>query len=125
MANSIEGREPMLDHDLLEFSLKYGRKHNYYNKSLKFPLKDILSDFIPKKLFDRPKKGFGIPLDSIMRNDMKNKVIDTINSSTFLDSYIEKKKIIKEMNLFYSNSSYNTTKMYYLFNLYNWALINE
>jgi asparagine synthase (glutamine-hydrolysing) len=70
MAVSIEGREPFLDHRLVEFAM--GLPHAYRRGALgpKHLLKRVLYDYVPRELIDRPKQGFAIPLLSWLRGDL-------------------------------------------------------
>jgi asparagine synthase (glutamine-hydrolysing) len=58
----IEGREPFLDHRLVEFALNLPIQYKLNKGKNKYILRQILSDYVPEKLFERPKKGFSIPL---------------------------------------------------------------
>lgn len=85
MSVSLEGREPLLDHKIIEFaaSMPISLKKN------KTILKDILKRYVPKELFLRKKQGFGIPINSWLRNDLKY----------LLDQYLNE-DVIKEYGVF-------------------------
>lgn len=78
MSVSLEGREPLLDHRIIEFAAQLPLKYKY-GKSQKYILKDIVHDYVPKDLMDRPKSGFSIPLENWMKNDMKEFVNDNLS----------------------------------------------
>jgi len=44
-------------------------------------LKDILSDYLPRELYDRPKKGFAIPLAKWCRNELKDNITSSLTKS--------------------------------------------
>jgi len=71
MAASLECRAPFLDSDLVEYvaSMPFDRKIR--DGEAKAILKDVLATYLPRKLFERPKKGFGLPLDLWLRGDLK------------------------------------------------------
>ena len=75
MSSSIEGREPLLDHRISEFMARINSNLNYKNNKGKYLLREVLYKYLPKKLVDRPKSGFNIPLASWLRNDLKH-IID-------------------------------------------------
>lgn len=62
MFNSIEGREPFLDHKLVELAYQLPIHLKYNKNDTKIILKDILAQYVPRQLFERPKKGFSIPI---------------------------------------------------------------
>ncbi|MFZ5986174.1 MAG: asparagine synthase (glutamine-hydrolyzing) [Bacillota bacterium] len=70
MAVSLESRVPFLDYRLVEFSQKVPSDIKFKNSILKYPLKTLLGKYVPPKLFERPKKGFGIPIGQWLRNDL-------------------------------------------------------
>lgn len=85
MSASLEGREPLLDHKIIEFaaSLPVSYKKN------KEILKNILGHYIPEELFLRKKQGFGIPINDWLREDLKY----------LLDKYLGE-SLIKKYNIF-------------------------
>ncbi|MFL5729908.1 MAG: asparagine synthase (glutamine-hydrolyzing) [Cytophagaceae bacterium] len=70
MYHSIEGREPFLDHRLIEYSLGLPFEYKFREGKNKYILKKILSRHIPEELFERPKKGFSIPIFQWFSNDL-------------------------------------------------------
>jgi len=79
MANSLEVRVPLLDHELVEMVWRYRAMDRSSNTNRKAVLKDILSEYLPKPLIDRKKMGFGIPLNDLLRGKLRNWVEDHIN----------------------------------------------
>jgi asparagine synthase (glutamine-hydrolysing) len=63
MYYSIEARCPLLDCHVIEDSFKIPLDVKYRNNTLKYVLKNILYRYIPRELVDRPKHGFGIPIN--------------------------------------------------------------
>ncbi|MDZ4753820.1 MAG: asparagine synthase (glutamine-hydrolyzing) [Phycisphaerae bacterium] len=63
MAASLEAREPLLDHRLVEFALSLPTSMKIRNGTTKWLLREVLHRRVPRELFDRPKQGFSIPLD--------------------------------------------------------------
>lgn len=81
MAVSIEGREPLLDHRLVRFALSLPPHLRHGALGPKHVLKSILYRYVPRELVDRPKRGFGIPLERWMKADLKELVHDHLNDS--------------------------------------------
>ncbi len=71
MACSLEARVPFLDHRLVEFAAQIPSQILYRDGRGKWPLRQILSKFIPQELIDRPKRGFSIPLDDWLRSSLR------------------------------------------------------
>ena len=72
MTHSLEGREPMLDHRILEFAAQLPDHFKYFKGIKKRILRDITHEYVPKKLLDRPKMGFAIPIASWLEKISKN-----------------------------------------------------
>jgi len=81
MSVSLEGREPLLDHKLVEFIAKLPSKYKIHNGDKKYLLKSIVHDYIPKELMDRPKMGFSIPLQEWFGDKLKGYVLEYLDSS--------------------------------------------
>lgn len=79
MKYSLEGRCPILDKDVMEYSYRLPHSFKYGNHIKKRILKDITYDYIPKNLLDRPKVGFGVPLDKWLRGPLKEQLLDMGN----------------------------------------------
>ena len=62
MSVSLEGREPFIDHRIIEFVARLPMKFKYGNTQKQI-LKDIVYKYVPSELMDRPKSGFSIPIN--------------------------------------------------------------
>ncbi len=90
MFNSLEIRSPFLDKRVVEYSLKNCRLfHKIKNKKGKYILRKILKEYLPEKLYNRPKMGFGIPIDALLNKQLKEKLY-----------YYSSSEFIKSQNLF-------------------------
>ena len=76
MKYSLEARCPILDKDVMELSYRIPHKFKYAHGDKKHILKDIARDYIPKDLLDRPKVGFGVPLDKWLRGPLREQLLD-------------------------------------------------
>lgn len=79
MKYSIESRCPILDVNVMEYSYRLPHSYKYANGVKKRILKDIVYDYIPRELLDRPKVGFSVPLDHWMRGPLKEQLVDMCN----------------------------------------------
>jgi len=71
MAYSLEGRDPLLDHKLIEFSAQLPFHYKIDANSNKKIIKEIVYKYIPKEMMDRPKIGFDLPIFDWLKTDLK------------------------------------------------------
>lgn len=81
MKYSLESRCPILDVNVMEYSYRLPHSYKYAKGVKKRILKDIAYDYIPRELLDRPKVGFGVPLDKWMRGPLKEQLTDICDTA--------------------------------------------
>lgn len=81
MSVSLEGREPLLDHRIIEWAAQLPDSYKYRNGNKKFILKEIVHQYIPKEMMDRPKMGFAIPIANWMQSELKGHIEEYINET--------------------------------------------
>ena len=84
MTNSLEGREPMLDHRILEFAAQLPDEYKYQNGIKKRILREIAHEYVPQELLDRPKMGFAIPIAKWLKNELRDHVEEYLNEDLSL-----------------------------------------
>jgi asparagine synthase (glutamine-hydrolysing) len=67
MASSVEGREPFLDHELVELVMALPPEMKYRDGHGKHVLREAMRGALPSEILDRPKQGFGSPMEEWMR----------------------------------------------------------
>lgn len=72
MSASLELRAPFLDHNLVEYAWQLPFKFKYRDGQTKWILRQILYKHVPKELIERPKQGFGVPLNDWLRGPLKD-----------------------------------------------------
>lgn len=80
MKYSLEARCPLLDVRLMEYALRIPTGIKYKKATLKYLLKDIAYDYIPRELLDRPKKGFEVPMEKWLKGSLKEKLLEYASS---------------------------------------------
>lgn len=76
MKYSLEARCPLLDVSVMEYSYRLPHAYKYADGVKKRILKDIAYEYIPRELLERPKVGFGVPLDKWMRGPLREQLTD-------------------------------------------------
>ncbi|MBU4258708.1 MAG: asparagine synthase (glutamine-hydrolyzing) [Proteobacteria bacterium] len=79
MATGLEIRVPLLDHRVVEFTAKLPNDLKFRNGEGKYLLKKLLSRYVPTELFQRPKMGFGVPIDHWLRGELKDLLLDYLS----------------------------------------------
>ncbi|MDE7247870.1 MAG: asparagine synthase (glutamine-hydrolyzing) [Lachnospiraceae bacterium] len=96
MKYSLEARCPILDPEVMDFSYRIPHRYKYAAGDKKHILKEIAYDYIPRALLERPKKGFGVPLDKWLRGSLKERLLcytdyDFVKRQNIFDaSYVSK-----------------------------------
>ncbi len=78
MAHGLEGRSPFLDHEFMEFAASLPVDLKLRGTTKKYILKKALKNLLPPEIVDRPKMGFGVPLEEWFRNDLKEMASDIL-----------------------------------------------
>jgi asparagine synthase (glutamine-hydrolysing) len=110
MSASLEVRSPFLDYRVIEFARTLPIEYRYQKGNKKRILKDLLYKYAPRELFDRPKKGFGVPLDNWFRKELKEYLNDTLTKENLnliegINSDVVKQKLKEHQSGKYNHSA--------------------
>ncbi|MCM5680334.1 asparagine synthase (glutamine-hydrolyzing) [Schlegelella sp. S2-27] len=83
MANSLEARAPLLDHELLEFAARLPLDFKLRNGVGKYLLKQVANDLLPAAVLNKRKQGFAIPVAQWFREDLRELMLDTLADRRF------------------------------------------
>lgn len=121
MSVSLEGREPFLDHRIIEWAAQLPLDFKYNKGNKKFILKEIVHKYIPATMMDRPKMGFGIPIANWLQNDLKP-FVDLYFDEQFIDrqNIFNNDEIQKIKKSFYEGKIERAEKIWYILMFQMW-----
>jgi asparagine synthase (glutamine-hydrolysing) len=85
MAHSVEGRDPFLDHQLVEFALALPPRMKYRRGIKKYVLKQAVAGMLPERIINRPKQGFGTPMPQWLRGEFGARAQAAVRGSTLAE----------------------------------------
>lgn len=121
MAYGLEARVPLLDHRIIEFSqsLPIDRKLN--GRQTKLLLKRVLEKYLPKRLFDRPKRGFSVPIKEWFRKELKELLLEELSPERIKDfGYLDYKGVKKLIDLHFTGKRDTHPMLWALLSLLRW-----
>jgi asparagine synthase (glutamine-hydrolysing) len=81
MAFSLEAREPLLDHELVEWAMRLPWKFKYRGRTGKYLLRKLSYRLLPRHLIDRPKHGFEVPVAHWIRGPLRAWATDLLEDA--------------------------------------------
>lgn len=121
MSVSLEGREPFLDHRIIEYVATLPDAYKYQDGVKKRLLRDIVHDYLPPELMDRPKMGFAIPIAQWLQTDLKDMVHDYVNQQKIeSQGLFEWNEISAILTAFYNGKKEYDMKLWYILMFQMW-----
>ena len=94
MSASLEARAPLLDHRVVEFAASLPLNLKISGGKGKHILREVLDRYVPKQLIDRPKRGFSIPIDDWLRDDLRDWAEDLLSDRRLkADGYLDSQRV--------------------------------
>jgi asparagine synthase (glutamine-hydrolysing) len=116
MSVALEGREPFLDHRIVEWTSQLPVEFKYKNGVSKYLLRRALYKYIPKELVERPKQGFGVPIYEWFKKELRELYMEYLNVERIkkkgLFNHLEVKRLLED---FLSDRVVNHNKLWLLF----------
>jgi asparagine synthase (glutamine-hydrolysing) len=121
MSVSLEGREPFLDQDIIEWAAQLPSEYKYYKGEKKYLLKQIVHKYIPKEIMERPKMGFGIPIERWLSHELKGLVQEYLGEESLGQHGLFNIKSVQGIvSDFYNGRKEKHLKIWYLLMFQMW-----
>ena len=121
MAHSLECRQPMLDYRLVEFAAGLPVEFKYRRGRGKRLLQSAFGDLLPDEIWNRPKMGFGVPLDHWFRNELRELTHDLLLSgSASCHQYVSRQGLEQMLNEHAANRRDHSQRLWAVLMLETW-----
>lgn len=98
MSVSLESRIPLLDHHIMELAWSLPFSMKVKEGKSKWILREVLGRYVPKGLTERPKMGFGVPIDRWLRGPLRDWATDLLSENSLLQGGLNPIPILKRWN---------------------------
>lgn len=122
MKNSLEGREPLLDHRIYEYMASIPSSLKMKDGSLKNILKQITHKYIPKDIMERPKMGFGIPVNDWLKTDLIFLVKEYLTEDKIANyGILNARSVMKSVNYMLADEKNNSAQLWLFLTFQMWC----
>lgn len=121
MKHSLEVRVPLLDHRLVEFAINLSPELKLKGDTGKYLLKQVLYDYVPAPLFDRPKWGFAVPLRIWLTRELKYLIDKYLADDVIEECGLVDVRVVQQLKKdFFSGRDYLYNRLWLLILLHKW-----
>lgn len=121
MSVSLEGREPMIDHRIVQFVAQLPVSFKCRLGEQKYILKKLVHKYIPESIMNRPKMGFGVPLEQWCNNELRSYFYNTLDAKKLKDQGIIDYSLVSEMlNAYDKGKLTNFQRLWSIFTFQSW-----
>jgi asparagine synthase (glutamine-hydrolysing) len=117
MYHSLEGREPMLDHRLVEFAARLPARFKIHRGTTKVALKALLGRYLPRELYHFPKRGFAPPILKWVRGDFRGPISEILADPA---EEFERKSVLNLVDRYLAGERVNFALLWHLFAYHQW-----
>jgi asparagine synthase (glutamine-hydrolysing) len=122
MSVSLEGREPFLDHRVIEWAARLPDDFKYRNGIKKYILREIVYDYLPKEMMNRPKMGFAVPVEKWLMHDLRDVVETYLNQKAVREEGVLNPAATENLKKqFYGGRSEYGVKLWHLLMFRMWS----
>lgn len=123
---SLEVRVPLLDYRIIEFAFNLSSDLKIKGKEMKYLLKQVLYDYLPKEIFERPKWGFSIPLKKWLKTDLSY-LVEKYASKNVIDKYnlLHYSEVEKIKRSYSEGKEYLFNRLWVIIVLHRWLEENN
>ncbi|HZY82680.1 MAG TPA: asparagine synthase (glutamine-hydrolyzing) [Cyclobacteriaceae bacterium] len=121
MSVSLEGREPLLDHRIVEFVAQLPSEYKMAGDRNKVILKNIVHKYVPQEIMDRPKMGFIVPIMNWFRKEMRDLLMENLSEAALKrDGIFNTRDVISLRDRYLSGHAENVQKLWHLLVFQMW-----
>jgi asparagine synthase (glutamine-hydrolysing) len=121
MKYSLETRVPLLDYRIVEFALNLAPELKLRGGTMKYLLKELLYDYVPRELFDRPKWGFAVPLAVWMTKELRPLVEEYLSEESTRKVGVVRPEVVEDLKRrFFEGENYLYNRLWLLLILHKW-----
>jgi asparagine synthase (glutamine-hydrolysing) len=124
MAVSLEARVPLLDHRLIEFVARMPDTMKMRGLETKYIFRRAVRDMVPAEILDRPKQGFGVPLQQWINDQLRGRIHETLREQRTRErGYVEDAYVRRLLEEHERNRRDHSGQLWALFMLEQWHRI--
>lgn len=117
----LECRVPLLDYEVVEFALNVATQLKMHPEGAKHLLKQVLYQYVPKSYFERPKRGFSIPLVKWLKNELKPLLLATLSKENLVRHGLVKPDYVATLiDRYFKGEDYLYNRIWTLLQLHLW-----
>ena len=120
-AVSLEGREPLLDHRIIEFVATLPSTHKFHQGVQKRVLKDVVHRYLPQETMNRPKMGFGVPIHAWFRSQLRELMMTHLDEKKLArDGIFDSVQAVEIRDRYLGGSDADMDRCWYLLTFEMW-----
>lgn len=121
MSIGLEGREPFLDHRIVEWAAQLPVHLKYKNGNKKYLLKQLTYKYLPVDIMNRPKMGFGIPFGNWLKGNLKPLLLETVSEENLSkQNVLNKKYVLDLLDRYFAGKSTDDWQIWLIFIFMLW-----